>query len=260
MSRLSRILLAAAILSGIVAGCGGSIEDTYMTTTIRSATRDRLMSPGFKFAFNSPEIVAVHKDVAMIREGNLLEFAAGQDLEGKLKEVAGKRYVMGTRKFFNPIVYFTVDYLAVGTDTISVGEPYEVSFPVLSKRYDDEDFQEIDLSALTANMRVLRPIINAPKFKVPEGTVKYEEVTYKVETGMMYTLNFENVRFIVDEPGDNIELILKALISENHFFVGGVTYEGRPTTSNEYRRSTKIAGKVVVDYIKYGGNIIISTS
>ncbi|MCK4235584.1 MAG: hypothetical protein KAX38_00600 [Candidatus Krumholzibacteria bacterium] len=261
MSRFLTTFLIVVFLTGILAGCGGKVEETYIMTTLREATRGSILSPGFKFGFDTPKFISTHKNLALVREGNLIEFFTGRDIENKSKLVEGKKFTLGARKIFNPVVHFTVDFMVSGGDTVRVGEPYEVSFPTLMKKfeYDTEGFEEVDLDALTSNTRLLKPIFNT-SFLVKNGKVAYEEIPDPKgkEPSMEFTLRLKNVRFVIDDLSDEMQLILKALINENLYFEGGVSYGSRPTTSQKYRKANDLGGKVKVDFIKYG-NLVVMT-
>ncbi len=258
MSRVLVTLLIAILLTGILAGCGGNIEETYILTTLREATRGDLLSPGFKYSFDSPKFIAAHKHLALVREGNLIEFFSGHNIESRMAGMMGGKYVVGARKMFNPRIYFTVDWVTAGTDTVIVGENYDVIFPVLLKgtEYPTDDYLEIDLDVLTPNVLKLKPIFNK-RFLVGNSKLAYEEVLMpNNETKMAYMLHLKNVRFILEEPNDEIMLILKALINENLYFDGGVSFGGRPTTSRSYRDKTKIGGKVKLEFVRYSRHIV----
>lgn len=252
MSRFIKSLLIVAILSGFIAGCGGGVDETYVMVSLREATRGDVLSPGFKYGFDKPNFVAVHKNVGLVREGNLIELFVGDDIEGTLGKVAGGRFTVLARKFFEPVIHFNVDYLLMGADSMVVGTPYEAAIPNMLKTrdYNTDDFIDMDLDKLTTNRLTLKEIQDA-KFKVANAKIMYEMVGEE----MLYTLHLPKVRFIIEEPGDDIVLILKALINENLYFTGGVSYGSIP--SQTMRRSTDSGGYVKVDYIAYGNRYIV---
>jgi hypothetical protein len=258
MSKLLNTILITALFASVLAGCGGKLEENYVMTTVREASRGDLLSPGFKYGFDTPNIVAAHGNMALVREGNLIEFFTGVDIEKKLEQVKGRRFTVAARKLYSPRIHFTVDFLLAGGDTIMVGEPYEVVFPALLKSIEVENFKEVDLSSLGPSTLKLKPIFNT-KFLLKSARVGWEEVEWMGETQMVFTLNLDNVRFIVDDPGDQMGLMLKALMNEHVYFDGGVSFGERPATSTrDYRTRTKIGGKVSIDFIQYGGQIAIT--
>lgn len=252
MSRFMKSFLIVAVLSGFIAGCGGGVDDTYVMVSLREATRGEVLSPGFKYSFNKPNFVAVHGNVGLVREGNLIEIFVGDGLEEAYGRVSGGSYSALARKFFEPVIHFTVDYLVMGADSMIVGVPYEAAIPNMlrTRDYNTDDFMDVDLDKLTSNRLTLKEIQDS-RFKVANGKIMYEMVGEE----MLYTLHLPNVRFVIEEPGDDIVLILKALINENLYFTGGVSYGSIPSQST--RRVTDAGGYVKIDYIAYGNRYIV---
>jgi len=258
MSKFFSSVLIMALIAGVFTGCGGSLDETYQMVTLREASHTSITSPGFKFGFDTPKFIAVHGNVGLVRDGNLIEFFTGEDLENKVKMVEGRKYVAGVRKIFSPRVHFAIDFFVAGGDTIKVGEPYESSFPTLLSGFDEGQFEEIDINGITSSVRDLKEIYDT-KFKVPEAELTYEEVNYKGEPEMAYVVSLPKVRFILDDMDAGMELILKALIAENLYFSGGLSYGGAPSKTlfpRSWRTSTKIGGKVTLEYIKYAGEVV----
>ena len=258
MSKFFSSVLIMALIAGVFTGCGGSLDETYQMVTLREASHSGITSPGFKFGFDTPKFIAVHGNVGLVRDGNLIEFFTGEDLENKVKMIEGRKYVAGVRKIFSPRVHFAIDFFVAGGDTIKVGEPYESSFPTLLKGFDEGQFEEIDINGMSSNTSKLKEIYDT-KFKVPEAELTYEEVDYKGEPEMVYIISLPKVRFILDDMDPGMELILKALLAENLYFSGGVSYGEAPSNAlfpRSYRTSTNIGGKVKLEYIKYAGEVI----
>ena len=258
MSKSLIIFLITALLASVLASCGSKIEENYVMTTVREASRGDLLTPGFKYGFDTPDVVAAYGNLALVREGNLIEFFTGEDIESKLEQVKERRFTMAARKLYSPRIHFTVDFMVAGGDTIMVGEPYEVVFPALLKMIEEENFKEVDVSSLGPSTLKLKDIYNT-KFLMSGARVGWEEVEWMGKTIMAFTLNLDNVRFIVDDPSDSMALVLKALMNENLYFDGGIAYGDRPpTATRSYRARTKIGGKVTIDFIRYGGQIAIT--
>lgn len=256
MSKLFSTLAVATLIAGLLAGCGGELEETYMMVSIREAGHGQVPSSGFKFGFDTPKFIAADGDLALVREGNLIEFFTGQDIENKIKMVEGRKYTVCARKMFSPMVHFTVDCFVAGGDTIKVGEPYGVAFPAIIKGFDEGEYEGIDVASLGPSTAKLGDIFNT-KFIVEKATVTYEEVQWLGDPEMAFVLNLPNIRFIVDDPAPEMELVLKAFMNERLYFDGGVKYGDRPATSTRtYRERTMIAGPVKLEYIRYGGSVL----
>ena len=257
MSKFFSTVLTVALFVALFSGCGGDVEETYIMTTLHEAAGKDLLSPGFKYAFDNPDIVAAHKNLALAREGNIIEFFAGEGIEEKMGQVGGRRFTMGVVKRFTPRHYFAIDFLSVGGDTIQVGEPYEVAFPVVMRQTDEDNFKEVDLGALTPSSLKLKDIFDS-KFLVKNAKITHEEVEWMGETMMAFVVHLDNVKFIVDEKDDSMILMLKALANEQVFFDGGVSFGGRSDLpARRYRDNTGIGGKITVDFLRYAGQIVI---
>jgi len=255
MSKLFSSILIVALLSIALAGCGEKVEETYILTTLREATRGDLLSPGFKYSFDNPNIIAMHKDLALVREGNLIELFIGQDLEPRLYSLSGKSFKILASKMFSPYVHFQVDYIVAGSDTIEIGPSMFMKPPRLINAvgYSPEGFEEVELDKLTSHRLKLKTIKDK-KFLIPNGKLAFEEVNVKGSPTMLYTIHLKNVRFLVKDPSDGMQLIFKALIKENLYFDGGVSYENIP--SRKFRKETDSGGFVTVEFVKYGGRIL----
>ena len=256
MMKVVYSLLAAFLVAGMIAGCGGELEETYTRATVREANFEGIPSPGFKFSFESPEIIVAEGDIAIVREGNLLEFFTGRGLSEEVKGLSGN-YIIGVTKKFNPMVHYQVDWIAQGQDSTFIEPSGTGILPKVTKEgFDKSVFEDIDLSELDYSTRTTSDIIET-KFKIPEASVTYEETRYDGDPEMTYLLNLENVSFIVENIGDHGELMLKALMNEGFYFKGGVEFGSRPSTSiRNYRRANDIAGKVTIHYVEFGGKTI----
>ncbi len=99
---VSTLLLAllAVTLVGMI-GCGEKeAVDPYVYDSLRRITRGDTLSTNFLFEIDAPEFEYVRGNTAIIRDGNLLEFLVGEDLENNYKNLAGT--MLGVRKSFSP--------------------------------------------------------------------------------------------------------------------------------------------------------------
>ena len=92
--------LLAVTLFGMV-GCGEKeAVDPYVYDSLRRISRGDTLSTGFLFEIDAPEFDYVSGNTAIIRDGNLLEFMVGEDLENNYRNLSGT--LLGVRKSFSP--------------------------------------------------------------------------------------------------------------------------------------------------------------
>ena len=94
------LALMAVTFIGL-SGCSEEeVVDPYVYDSLRRITRGDTLSPGFTFEIDAPKLEYVKGDVAIIRDGNLLEFLVGEDLEHTYGNMAGA--LLGVKKTFTP--------------------------------------------------------------------------------------------------------------------------------------------------------------
>ena len=259
MSKLYKSLIMAVLLTGILASCQGKVEETYVLTSLKNATSGAVLSIGFKYSFDSPNVIGVAKNAALVREGNEIEFFLGDGLEAKLKGVEGKKFSLGARKYFTPYIHYIVDFIAAGSDTIQVGEPSGVRLPLLRSAAQfavPEDYVAIDLNKLTPALPSLNDI-REKKFKVDNAKLTYDEIPEGGAATWYYSVNLKNVRFFVEDTGDAELAVLSAIMNEGKMFEGGVQYTSTPTSlSRDFRERLRAGGKIKVGYVMFGGNAV----
>jgi len=92
--------LLALTLVGMI-GCGEKeAVDPYVYDSLRRITRGDTLSTDFLFEIDAPEFDYVRGNTAIVRDGNLLEFVVGEDLENNYRNLAGT--LLGVRKSFSP--------------------------------------------------------------------------------------------------------------------------------------------------------------
>jgi hypothetical protein len=259
MSKLHKSLVVAILLTGILASCHGKVEETYVLTSLKNATNGTVLSVGFKYSFDSPNVIGVANNVALVREGNEIEFFVGDGLEAKMKGVEGKKFTMATRKYFSPYIHYVVDYVVAGSDTVQVGEPAGVKLPLLRPAAQfsaPEDYESIDLNKITPALPALNEI-KEKKFKVDNAMITHDQIPEGGTSTWYYSINLKNVRFFVDETNDAALAVLGAMMNEGRLFEGGIQYTSTPTSlSRDFREKLKAGGKIKIGYIMYGGNSV----
>jgi len=257
MLKLCKSLVVAILLTGVLASCGGKTDETYVLTSLKNAAGGGVVSIGFKYSFDSPNVIGIANNVALVREGNEIEFFIGDGLEAKMKGVEGKKFSVATRKYFTPYIHFVVDYIVVDSDTVMVGEPSGVKLPLLrpeSQFTAPEEYIAVDLNKLTSSALTLKEIAEK-KFRVENAKIAAGDMSDAGE-GMRLLLQLKNVRFVIDEQNDAMLAICKAIMSEGKSFNGGVSYGAVPRGDRAMREKLNIGGDVRIGYIFYGGNAI----
>lgn len=255
MSKLYKSLVVAILLTGVLAGCKGNVEETYVLTSLKNAAAGDVVSIGFKYSFDSPNIIGAANNVALVREGNRIEFFIGDGLEAKLQGVEGKQFTLAARKYFNPYIHFVVDYVMSGSDTIMVGEPSGVKLPLLRPEAQftaPEEYVTVELNKITSSALTLKEIADK-KFKVEGAKIVAEQIGAESKL----VLKLKNVGFTIDEPNDALLAVMKAVMSENKPFNGGVSYGAVPRGDRATREKMNIGGDVKIGYILFGGNAIM---
>lgn len=254
MSKLYKSLVVAVLITGVFAGCKGNVEETYVLTSLKGASSGDVVSIGFKYSFDSPNVIGVANNVALVREGNRIEFFIGDGLEAKMQGVAGKQFTVATRKYFTPYIHFVVDYVTSGSDTIMVGEPSGAKLPLLrpeSVFTAPEEYVAVELNKLTSSALTLKDI-EEKKFKVENGKIVMEPVG----DAQKLVLRLKNVGFTIEETNDAMLAVMRAIMTEGKPFNGGVSYGTVPRSDRATRERLNIGGDVKVGYILYGGNAI----
>jgi hypothetical protein len=96
---LLAVLLAGPMVIGLT-GCGEKEVDPYVYASLRAVSRGDTLSFNFLYEIDVPEFEYVRGNTAIVRDGNLLEFLVGSDLENNYPSLGGS--LLGVQKFFSP--------------------------------------------------------------------------------------------------------------------------------------------------------------
>jgi hypothetical protein len=92
-------LLAVTFIG--LSGCGKKESvDPYVYDSLRRVTRGDTLSIDFLFEIDAPEFDYIRGNTAIVRDGNLLEFLVGEDLEHNYRNLSGT--LLGVKKTFSP--------------------------------------------------------------------------------------------------------------------------------------------------------------
>lgn len=253
---MSRILVTRVVLAGILASfvmaCSEGVEvDPYATVTLRQASFGNVVSKNFKYKFVNPQIVALQRNLGLIREGNRLEFIAARSLEDKLHGHTDGPFELAVVKKYSPILHYKVERITTPTDTVFPAQAGGIAFPTITTpaEYGVDLFEEQDIDKIPFNNTgFLRPMVNK-KLKV-SGKI----VTEKVEGNVVYYLEGAGAKLRIGDMTDGTALIVKMLVENNYLFEGGIMMtEVEPFAD---RRKNRVAGTFDVQYVMYGDRLI----
>jgi hypothetical protein len=244
-------ILSVLVVSFIPACSGGGDVDPYALVTLHQATQGKVVSKGFKYRFENPNIVEMNDHLGLIREGSLLEFISGRSLQSKLEGISGDIQLCVVKEY-SPYVHFRVEKIYTEIDTVFISQAGAISYPRINKadEFSSEEYTEFSVDRFPYNKTAFLKDQVDKKFYVSCQVMVEEE-----EGESFFVLAGENSKIKIADPTDGIALMLKMLIKNNYAFEGGFTFtdfeENFP-----YRKSTGIVGTADISFIKYGKTVV----
>ncbi|MDH3217793.1 MAG: hypothetical protein OEN01_16220 [Candidatus Krumholzibacteria bacterium] len=248
---LLHVVLALFAVS-LLASCSESEDvDPYRTVSLKEACYGTPVSKNFKYKLVNPEIVALHRNLGLIREGNQLEFIAARSLEDKFEGVAGGQFELAVVKKFSPFVHFKVERITTETDTIFPAQAGGMAYPSITSaaEYGIDSFEEQDIDAIPYNRTAFLKQLKNKKIRVT-GKLLAE----KSEGKTNFFLEGKNAKLRISDTSDGTALILKVLADKNYLFEGGIMMIEEESYSN--RMKNRIAGTFEIQYVMYGDRLI----
>ncbi len=245
--------LIAVMLATFVFACGDEANvELYKTVTLREVTRTTVVSRGFRYKFVNPEIIALNRNLGLIRDGNIIEFIAARSLEDKIRGKMDGYFELNVVKKFSPYIYFKVDQINTETDTIMTNQRGAIAYPLITTaaEYGTDAFEDQSIDVYRYNRT---EALN----KLKEKKVKLQDATIVVETAegrQHYYLDGPNGRLKVDQMSDGVGLIFKLLAEKGMPFRGGITL----IELEDYgkRIKSKMIGLVEINYVMFGDKLI----
>lgn len=242
----------AALIASLFIACDEAGEvDPYAQVSLRQVTRSTVVSKGMKYRLDNPEIVALNRNLGLIREGNLLEFIGGRSLEDKLAGKLDSDFQLGVVKQFSPYVHFKVEKIFTEIDTTFMTQAGAIAYPRLwsADEFGLDGFEETNIDNIPYNRTGTLRGLEGKKIRV------VGKITREMEEGRpFYIIHGANAKFLVTDPSDGLGLFLKLFAEKGYMFDGGMTM----TEVEAYgdRMKSKVAGTVEIHYVKYGDQII----
>lgn len=253
MSKKSFLAAAVGVLLVLAVSACGHREsgDEFADATLRQATRGKIVSKGFKYEFHNPRVAALSNTIGIIREGNLLEFIGGRNLEERLNGLEGTDYSLGVVKEFSPFVHFRVERIFTETDTVFLAQAGAIDYPSVTTEdaFDRGGFAEYNLSRIPYDRTDMIEKLLAGAYYIETHIVREEE-----NGSPVYLLVADRNKFRIVDAADGTAAILELLAKGGYPFEGGITLAAIEPL--EVRRSTGIIGEIRVDFVKYGRMVI----
>ncbi len=251
--RINLHILIAVMLASVAVACGEEEKvDPYKTVTLREVTRSTVVSKGFKYKLVQPEIVALNRNLGLIRDGNILEFIAARSLEDKIAGKMDGYFDLHVVKKFSPYVYFKVNQINTDTDTIFTNQRGAIAYPIITTEadYGTDAYEDKTIDEFQYNRTQTLNNLKEKKIKLVNAPIVVE----MAEGRKHYYLEGKNGRVKIDQMSDSIGLIFKLLATSNYNFNGGVTL----IEVEEYgkRIKSKLVGTVEINYIMFGDKLI----
>jgi hypothetical protein len=242
-------VIAAALF--IVAACGrDQTADPYPRASLRTLTRGRpVPSVGYRYKLANPSVESLYRNVGLVRDGNIVEFITGRNLEEKLEGASGG-VELAVVKEYSPFVHFRVERVCTAQDTTFL-TPGAVFLPriVDAAAFSTTPYERIDVDEVYANRTdALRSLENR---KVRLSCPIIEE---QGSGGRYFVLQGRNAKFRVAAVSDGMGVVLRLLADKGYGFEGGVVMTA--TEGPASRAGTGVAGTVEIEWVKYGRRIV----
>lgn len=243
--------LAVIAALSILASCGGGPEtETYPRTSVRTLTRGRPpASAGFRYALVNPSIESLYRNVGLVRDGNVVEFITGRNLEEKLAGRSGGVELFVVKEF-SPFVHFRVERVYAAQDTAFL-TPGAVFLPrvIDANAFSMTPYERADIDdAFADRTGALRGLENR---KIRFSCRITEE---RGEGGAHFVLHGRSARLRVAAVQDGIGVVLRLLAEKGYPFEGGVVVTATEEAGS--RSTSGVAGTVEVEWVKYGRRVV----
>ena len=251
------LALALVPVTMSLVGCSKKkIENPYEPATVTQAVSGESTNKLFKFELASPKILAIQGKLALLADGDRLEFLDADDLS--LLSSVDPGYKLGVRREWgtNPDVYLVLEHVIDGADTSFVTADEAPVFPSYQNFASFDRSAYIDLGAEIGRMSdadqrsMLRAYGKQGEKIWLTGTLGHEDVsgigTYYLETPLG--------RFKMEGVTGFGELFLKSALA-----TGGQIGVGGPM-GEVYRRSqaeeTGFVGPITVEIFRFQNYMI----
>lgn len=278
--RLTVLLMAALAVFGLITitGCGDDeVIDPFVYTTMARVMDGDTLSTNFLFEIDTPELDYVVGDVAIVRNGNRMEFLVGPDLENTYANYVGgkigieKRFAHGatTSHMFlmrsrNGEMITPVDsvetyvlpsiFQATAAQIKTPGAP----LPELSWRKPSrikEFMPENEGDALLSVQTMVSVFVNVPRLDLSE-----EAAAVAGPADRDWYIVFPEASFKVVNLDPGAEYMLNLLLAKNLPLIGSFSVvsvvEGIVNRKKTYGDLGHVMGEMQINWFKYANTFV----
>lgn len=242
-----------------LAGCGkNEIENPYEPATLEQAVSGESLNKLFKFELTGTKILAVEGKLALLTEGDRMEFLFGDDLSLLNTLDAGTGYKLGVKREWGsaPEIYLVLEHVIDGPDTSIVTADDSPVFPSYQNfaSFDRGNYTDLadDLGGMGQGDRsaMLRAYGSQGEKVWLEGTLSRGEVNGQ----MSYMLDSSLGKYKLEGVNAIGELFLKAALAAGGEI--GVAGPMGEVNRRSAQRETGITGPITVEYFRFQNYMI----
>ena len=258
LTRFLALALAAAIALPL-AGCGKKeIENPYEPATLAQAVSGESLNKLFKFELDKPEILAVEGKLALLHEGDRVEFLIGDDLTLLAGLEPGADFKLGVLREFGtePEIYLVLEHMIAAGDTSFVTADEPPVFPSYLDRaeFDASPYANLETELAGLPGREAEALVKSYGRKGEKVWMKGELASAEVEGIMRYYLDTAQGKFNLEGITPQGELFLRAILSLGaEFECGGPLGK---FNSARLQRETGITGPMTLERFVFQGYVI----
>ncbi|MFH1755643.1 MAG: hypothetical protein ABIA59_08050, partial [Candidatus Latescibacterota bacterium] len=203
LKKYSIFFMLSVLIVAFIPACGGEGDvDPYALVTLHQVSQNKVVSKGFKYRFDNPQIEQLNDHLGLIREGSLVEFISGRSLESKLQGISGDMQLCVVKEY-SPYIHFRVEKVYTEGDTVFISQAGAISYPKIAKadEFSTAGFTKFSLDQFPFNKTAFLKDQVDKKFFVTCKVMLEEE-----EGETFFVLAGKESKIKVVEPTDGISL------------------------------------------------------
>lgn len=270
---LVSLLGVVALLSCFsLAGCGKGekIEaDPYAYGSLRAVTRGRVASPGFLFEIDAPQFEYAKGNVGIVRDGNLLEFVVGKDLERNAASYKGAR--LGVKRIFKPTSHLMLQRVKREGQVTPVDTAFAYALPVVFRltarqvQTPGAPLPDLDWKNVEDAKAYLPKEAGGPPIQVQSLVARFVHAPSPTAAGKMgWFAVFPNATIEMVDLSPGAEWMLELLAAKQLPLLGSFTltevFENYADRKADNGALGHLVGKMKVNWFRYANAVVRGTA